>query len=354
MIARVATAIDQPGAIVVTGANGFLAQHCINSLLKHGYHVVGTVRDDRKGVQTRATHENHPHLTPVVIDDITDTVAVRETLISFQPEAVFHLAAPFNYAATNFETELMIPATEGTRAVLSAAESIPSIRRIVLTSSFGSIFDAKAGPCPEKVYTAKDWSPLEYEDGVKADNVAEAYRASKVASERIAWDFVKERKPSFDLVSLCPAMVFGAFLPHSLPNTIDELNTSNSLIWRAIKRGQGGIIPPTRGPVWVDVRDVALAHIKALKVPAAGGRRFLIAAGVYCNQELADLSRERLPALSDKIAQGKPGTREHHTHFRVDASATEQVLGLKWRELGDCLAEVVPQLFAIERSAQLP
>ncbi|KAH8174947.1 NAD dependent epimerase/dehydratase family protein [Sarocladium implicatum] len=354
MIARIATPIDEPATVVVTGANGFLAQHCISSLLSHGYNVVGTVRDDGKGLRVKATHGDHPNLKSAIINDITDTSSILDVLAPFEPQAIFHLAAPFSYAATDFEAELMRPATEGTRAVLSAAENIPSVRRVVLASSFGSVFDANAGPCPGKTYTADDWSPLVYEDGVNASTVAEAYRASKVASERMAWNFMEDRKPLFDLVSLCPAMVFGPFLPNSMPATIDQLNTSNSLVWRAIRKTESETIPPTRGPVWVDVRDVALAHVKSLQIPTAGGRRFLIAGGVYCNQELADVSRERLPKLADKIAVGRPGTREHHTHFAVDASATEEVLGLKWRDLGDCLTELVPQLFAIESSTQRP
>lgn len=353
MIARVATTAESSPAIVVTGANGFLAQHCVDGLLSHGYRVIGTVRDRSKLEIVKSTHGDHANLEVVLVPDITDAGKLEHALASYSPEAVMHLAAPFNYSAECFEDELMRPAIEGTRAVLKAMENIPSVKRVIYTSSFASIFDANATPNQGKVYTAEDWSPLTYEDGVQAKTVPEAYRASKAASEKAAWEFMETRKPEFDLVSLCPAMVFGAFLPHSVPKRIEDLNTSNSLIWNALKGGDDRKIPPTRAPVWVDIRDVALAHVRALTVPAAGGRRFLLAAGTYSNQELVDLSRERMPKLRDRMAVGETGRKEA-APYGADATETERVLGITWRGLGDCLEQVVPQLFeiaALEKSS---
>ena len=36
-----------------------------------------------------------------------------------------------------------------------------------------------------------------------------AYRASKVMAERAAWEFVKEKQPRFDIVTICPPLVIG-------------------------------------------------------------------------------------------------------------------------------------------------
>src|ERR1700722_11183410 len=36
---------DRPGKVLVTGASGFAAGHCISDLLAHGYDVRGTVRN---------------------------------------------------------------------------------------------------------------------------------------------------------------------------------------------------------------------------------------------------------------------------------------------------------------------
>ncbi|KAL3952021.1 hypothetical protein ACCO45_013738 [Purpureocillium lilacinum] len=323
--------IEPPATVVVTGANGFIAQHCVAALLAAGYRVVGT------------THGSHPNLSTVVVEDITSPQSYLAALGSLSPSAILHLAAPFHYNATNFEHDLMVPAVRGSTAILEAAAQIPSVTRIVHTNSFACIYDAAAGPSPEKTYT----------DGVQAANAPTAYRASKTAAEKAAWRFMEEQRGlGFDLVSLCPGMVFGSFLPESRPRSIEELNTSNLLVWAAVSAGKDSAVPPTKAPVWVDVRDVADAHVRALRVPEAGGARFLLGQGVYCNQELADVSRRVTSKFAERIPVGEPGRRESQTHFGVDASETERVLGIRWRGLDDCLGELVPQLFEIERSQQ--
>lgn len=354
MPSKVAAPIVPPATVVVTGANGFIAQHCVAALLKTGYHVVGTVRTTVKGTLVTTTHASHPRLDVVVVPDITCPRGYLKALASHSPAAILHLAAPFHYKATDFERDLMVPAVRGSTAVLEAAAQMRSVKRVVHTNSFACIYDAAAGPWPGKTYTARDWSPLTYRDGASAPDAPTAYRACKTAAERAAWDFVEERKLGFDLVSLCPAMVFGPFLPASKPKTTAALNTSNLLVWSAVSAGRDSPVPPTKGPVWVDVRDVALAHVKALEVAEAGGRRYLLAQGVYCNQELADLGRSVTAKYADRLPLGRPGLRESHKHFAVDASETERVLGMRWRGLEECLGDLIPQLFEIERNHLSP
>jgi len=240
---------------------------------------------------------------------------------------------------------------------------------VIHTNSFACIYDASLGARPGYTYTWKDWCPLTFEDGRSAPNAQVAYRASKVVAERAAWSFMEEERTtaggasSFDLVSLCPAMVFGPFLDteHSLPSCPDELNTSNKLVWDVVSAGEHGPLPPTKAPVWIDVRDVAEAHVRALQGALPGGRRrLLLAKGVYCNQQIADVAR-RLKVLTPshrrRIPLGTCGRREADTHYAVDAREEEDALtdarGKKWRELDDTLADLLPQLFRIEEQQKM-
>ncbi|OAQ66105.1 NAD(P)-binding domain-containing protein [Pochonia chlamydosporia 170] len=350
MPSKIASSINPPATVIVTGANGFIAQHCIAALLKQGYNVVGTVRSASKVKPVKEAHQSHDNLQLVVVDDITSPECYLKAFNNLTPSAILHLAAPFHYNASDFEKELMVPAVLGSTAILDAAAQIKTIKRVVHTNSFACIYDAAAGPSPEKTYTSKDWSPLTYEDGVNAPNAPTAYRASKTAAEKAAWNFMTEKKPGFDLVSLCPTMVFGPFLPAAKPKSIGEVNTSNLMVWSVVSAGKNESIPPTKGPCWVDVRDVADAHVKALLVPEAGGNRYMLCQSVYCNQELADVSRKVTTKYAETIPVGEPGKRESHTHYGVDASDAEKVLGLKWRGLEDCLGDLVPQLFEIGRT----
>lgn len=352
MPSRTVMPVKPPQPVVVTGANGFIAQHCVAALLSQGYRVIGTVRTASKAAAVAATHKSHPKLSIVVIEDITDPKAYLAQLQIFAPSAILHLAAPFTYDTGDYERDLMIPAQRGSLAVLAAAEEMSSVQRVVQTNSFACVYDAAAGPAPGKTYSSRDWSPLTYEDGVRAMDAPTAYRASKTAAERAAWDWVKRHKPRFDLVSLCPVMVFGAFLPFGGPASIDDLNTSNRIVNAVVSAGGSSPMPPTRAPVWVDVRDVALAHVRALSTPEAGGARFLLAAGVYCNQQIADVAREVSAAQKfsvERIPTGEPGRREAHLHFDVDVTDAEQVLGIdSWRTLGECLEQLLPQLSELE------
>lgn len=342
-----------PSLIAVTGANGFIAQHCIKLLLSEGYRVVGTVRSASKSKQVLNLHGRDPSLSVKVVEDITSIESYLSAFGSTRPDAILHLAAPFNYDATDLENDLMIPAVKGSTAILNAAKQLGGVKRIVHTNSFAGIYDACKGLQPGKVYTAKDWSPLTYEDGVNAPAAAVAYRASKTVAEKVAWQWMDDN-PSvqFDLVSLNPAMVFGPFLQGAVPNSPKELNTSNQIVYNIVSTGGDGSIPPTRGPVWVSVQDVALAHLRAIQVPEAGGERYLLAAGVYCNQEIADVSREVAGKNKSRIPVGNPGVREAESHFGVDASETEKALGIKWQSLEDMLSGLLPQLFEIQSRVQ--
>jgi len=48
-----------------------------------------------------------------------------------------------------------------------------------------------------------------------------------------------------------------------------------------------GGVPAVGFPTWVDVRDVALAHVRALEVDAAQGKRYLLIGGLYVRSSYA-------------------------------------------------------------------
>ncbi len=66
------------------------------------------------------------------------------------------------------------------------------------------------------------------------------------------------------------------------------------------------MVPDLRLP-WVDVRDVADAHIAAMTNASAAGRRFIIATNPMSLVDVARILRERLPEFSEKVpARGMP------------------------------------------------
>jgi uncharacterized protein YbjT (DUF2867 family) len=66
--------------VLVTGANGYIAMHVVDQLLKAGYTVRGAVRSAKKGEHLQNVFSAHDEkLEIVVVDDIT-RVSV-ETLV---------------------------------------------------------------------------------------------------------------------------------------------------------------------------------------------------------------------------------------------------------------------------------
>ena len=129
----------------------------------------------------------------------------------------------------------------------------------------------------------KDWNPITWEEAQTTDQHITGYRASKTFAEKAAWQFIEENKPHFDIITIQPPMVFG---PCEHDVTLDSLNESNAQIWRIISSGKDGTVPPTGVFRWVDVRDVAAAHVNALNEDVKGNQRFLISGGEFSWQRV--------------------------------------------------------------------
>ena len=78
-------------------------------------------------------------------------------------------------------------------------------------------------------------------------------------------------------------MVFG---PCEHDVTLDSLNESNAQIWRIITAGKDSTIPPTAVWRWVDVRDVAEAHVAAIDSSLKANQRFLVSGGEFTWQKV--------------------------------------------------------------------
>jgi len=135
-----------------------------------------------------------------IVEDIAQPDAFEKAVISDPPfEAVIHTASPFHFNVTDPKKDLLDPAIIGTTGILKAIKkSAPTVKRVVITSSFAAILNVKATPGYE--YSEKDWNPVTEEEAV--ENPTNAYRASKTFAERAAWEFVEREKPNFTLATV--------------------------------------------------------------------------------------------------------------------------------------------------------
>lgn len=268
--------------VLVTGAAGFIAAHTLADLLARGHRVRGTVRS--LGKQDAYAHltalpgaADRLELVEANLLDASGFVAAVQGV-----DAVMHIASPYVIDVADPRRDLVEPAVTGTRNVLEAAAGSPAVRRVVLTSSMAAITDE---PETDHVLTEADWN-------LKSSLTRNPYYYSKTMAERAAWDFMAEKKPGFDLVVVNPFMVIG-------PSLSSALNTSNKVFVDMAKGVYPGIMELAWG--FVDVRDVARAHVLALETSAASGR-YLCSGDVLSMREVVEvlgrvLPGRRLPSL---------------------------------------------------------
>ena len=215
----------------------------------------------------------------------------------------------------------------------------------VITSSFASIIDASKGTRPGYTYSEKDWNPITATEAL--ENPSNGYRASKTFAEKSAWDFVEHEKPNFTLATMCPPLVLGPIV-HYL-NSLDALNTSNQRIRDIITGKSKEGISPTGTFIWVDVRDLALAHVKAMELDAAANKRFFVTAGYFSNKEIANLVRDAYPALVEKLPPRDTETGDYPKEglYKYDNSRVKGVLGIEFRSLKEAIVDTVKSLQAV-------
>lgn len=302
--------------VLLTGANGFLGLHLVAQLLSAGYFIRCVVRSSEKGSQI--LHDfptDHSRLEIVIVPDISIDGAFDEAVQSSPPLIqVIHQASPFFFASITSNDQFLDPAIKGTTSLLhSIKKYAPSVKRVIYTSSIAAIVDRSIPDVstPQKTYTEEDWNPMSYDEAVAGDKGA-AYRAGKKFAEKAAWDFVKLEQPNFDLVVLCPPMIFGPCLPETFQRLrLEDLNESNKRVYNGyINTKKENGLPHNALNVYVDVRDLAEAHIEALSRQELGGERIIVSAREISAQRICDILRENFQDLKERTPLGRPGTSD--------------------------------------------
>lgn len=130
-------------------------------------------------------------------------------------------------------------------------------------------------------------------------------------------------------------------------NSLEALNTSNQRIRDLIQGKYKDGLPPTGVFLWVDVRDVAESHVRAIEVPQAGGKRFFVTAGYYTNKEVADAIREAHPELESKLPPKDTPTDFPADVYGFNNKRSVEILGLKYHTLKQTVADTVNTLLAV-------
>lgn len=342
------TDISKTAPVLVTGASGYIAGWIIKYLLEAGHTVHGTVRDPAKpkGLEhLKALSDAHPGKLKLFKADLLTQGAYDEAMQGC--ELVMHTASPFIIAGfTDANEALVRPAVEGTRNVLDACNRVPSVKRVVLTSSVAGICgdNADLKQVPGGVFTEEHWN-------TSSSVSHQPYSYSKVAAEREAWKIQKAQK-RWDMVTINPALVLGPSLARNSAST--SISTMKQLGNGMMRTGAPKL---TMGVV--DVRDVAQAHILAGFNPASEGRH-IVCAGERSLLQLAGALRPKFPQyplprkevptflvwLIAPLARLERGfvAKNVGLPLRFDNRRSREKLGLSYRPIDQTVVEHFQQM----------
>jgi dihydroflavonol-4-reductase len=271
--------------VLVTGGTGFIAQHCILALLRQGFSVRTTVRSLAREAEVRENLKTGGAQPGAALSFVAADLGADAGWAEAASGCtyVIHGASPTPSGTYATQDEWIKPAVDGNLRVLRAARDA-GVSRVVLTSAFGAV---GVGHKPmNRPFNEEDWSDL-------TGNVA-PYQKSKTLSERAAWDFIARQGGGLELAAVNPTAVLGPALGADYSHSIRLIKT--------MMDGQPGL--PKINSGFVDVRDVADLHLRAMVDPAANGERFLAIAGdSLWFAEVARVLRARMGTAAGKVAR---------------------------------------------------
>jgi UDP-glucose 4-epimerase len=287
---------------LVTGAAGFIGSTLVDRLLSDGHSVV-SLDNFATGKATNLEHLTDDSAHVFVEADIV-TADLDAILDEHRPEVVFHLAAQIDVrrsvANPQFDASVNVIGT----VRLAEAARRAGVRKVVHTSSGGSIYGTpQQCPTPETV-PIDPWSP---------------YAAAKVTGEIYLNTF--RHLYDLDCSHIAPANVYGPRQdPHGEAGVV-AIFAQALLSGKPTKVfGDGG---KTRDYVFVD--DVVDAFVKA-SGEAGSGQRFNIGTGI----ETSD--RQLHTAVAKAV--GGPDDPEFHPDRLGDLRRSCLDIGLAAKVLG--------------------
>lgn len=336
--------------VLVTGGSGYIGSFCILALFQAGYQVRTTLRN----IQRAAEVLDMLHTGGLHVDELQAMAFFPANLESDDgwDEAVsgcdyiLHVASPTLTKLPANDAEMVMPAREGVLRVLRAARKARRVKRVVLTSAFGAVgYGHKSQNRP---FTEEDWTALN-------GDVA-PYQKSKTIAEKAAWDFIRNEGQGLELAAVNPASVLGPVLGADYSPSLN-----------LIRQMLDGSMPfcPKFAHGFVDVRDVADLHVKAMTHPSANGERFIAIAGhSLMILEIADILRRALGERAAKVprrnlpiwltrvlAIRNPTLRallpQLGKNFDASSEKAKRMLGWRPRPIKETIVETAESLLAL-------
>ncbi|XP_058734362.1 cinnamoyl-CoA reductase 2 [Vicia villosa] len=304
--------------VCVTGAGGFIASWLVKLLLEKGYTVRGTLRnpEDPKNGHLKKLEGAKERLTLHKVD-LLDLNSIQSVVHGCH--GVFHTASP----VTDNPDEMLEPAVNGTNNVIVASAEA-KVRRVVFTSSIGTVY-MDPNTSRDVVIDETYWSDLEY-----CKNTKNWYCYGKTVAEQSAWKIAKENE--VDLVVVNPVLVLGPLLQ-------ETINASTIHILKYLNGAAKSYVNATQ--CYVDVKDVALAHLLIYETNSASGRYICSQTSLH-RGEVVEILAKYFPEypLPTKCSDEKnPRVKPY-----IYSNQKLKDLGLEFTPVKQCLYDTVRSL----------
>ncbi len=268
--------------IMVTGGTGYIGLWIVKKLLGKGYTVRVTVRDKNKkekiellkNIEKRSDGKLEIYEADLLKEGTFDKAAKGA-------DAIIHVASPFTLKFKDPVKDLIDPAVKGTVNVLNAANKSGSVKKIILTSSVAAVH---GDTVDMKNLGLKEFTEEHFNESSSKKH--QPYYYSKVTAEKKAWELY-ESQDNWELVVINPSFVMGPMLtPYSISESI--------ILIKELVGGKYFLGVPELNFGFVDVRDVAEAHIFALEKRDAKGR-YILVERVESMMGLSDIIKKLYP-----------------------------------------------------------
>ncbi|MBN1252161.1 MAG: aldehyde reductase [Bacteroidales bacterium] len=266
--------------VMITGATGYIGSWVAKKLLEKNYNLRITVRDAKNKSKVQ-------HLIDIAEKNGSKIELFEADLMkegSFDEaakgcEIVVHVASPFFLNVKDAKKDLIQPALQGTKNVLSAATKSGTVKRVVLTSSVAAVHGDNIDM---KIKGLTEFTEENFNDS--SSETHQPYSYSKVLAEKEAWK-IAENQNQWDLVVINPSFVLGP--------SLTNLSASESLTFmKDMLTGKFQMGAPALFFGFVDVRDVAEAHVLAIENQTAEGRN-ITSERVMSVMDLAEIIRNK-------------------------------------------------------------
>ncbi|OAP63508.1 hypothetical protein AYL99_02735 [Fonsecaea erecta] len=327
--------------ILLTGSTGHVGYRTLIEALSKGYRVRAAVRSESKVAEIRGAKSTQPYLDQlsfVIVPNIEKEGAFDEVVKG--ADYIVHIASPLPRPSDDVEANIIQPAIRGTLSILRSALKVPSIKRVVITSSVAAI----SPDDNSQVYTSDHVEPDP--QGPYPHDFA-AYVASKKLAYNRTREFISKENPHFAVINIMPTFVIGKNELATTPEAV--IAGSNALAFTPLLGRQN---PNGMPAATCHIDDVAYVHIASLGPKVQGNQNFGVnydVNGVKWDDAI-DIVKRHFPEAVEKGVFPLGGSQTS-LPMPFDASKTEEVFGIKFKNFEEQIVSLAGHYIEVATAA---